>query len=230
MKVFVFNPEVDEKIKAIMHLINLRKSGEVANLISNSYNDYRVSYGVSLNYLKEISSIYQKDNQLAEQLWYKEIRETMIMATMIADPGSISEKVLIEWTELIKASELAEQFAKNILSKSEYLKDVCSYLLKKEMPITSIICFFAIGWALRDKTIGAGAFMAGVVQQLESLHLNAGSNYYRSVSYLLRQMVRRSAEGRIMIEQWMDNRKKGDDYGCNLVLEEVRTELDYWPK
>ena len=85
MKFFTYNETIDEQLKMILRRVRKLMNGEVAAQLQSAGLKYKKLFGVSLVHLRQLSQEYQPDNELAERLWHREIRETMILATMIAD-------------------------------------------------------------------------------------------------------------------------------------------------
>ncbi len=114
---------IDKKTEAdynkILQLIKLRKNGVVSDALRNSGFKYDKIWGVSIPHLRNIAGTFSKNNTLSQLLWNKKWRETMILATMLAEIEVMDDKDLEAWLSEVNNLELAEQIAFNLLSNVE---------------------------------------------------------------------------------------------------------------
>lgn len=78
-----------------------------------------VSYGVSIPALREIASKYYPDTPFARYLFSQQVREIKIIALWVFDPAQLSMEDVDFIKNGIINSELAEQAAQAIFSKSD---------------------------------------------------------------------------------------------------------------
>jgi len=114
------NPETEKKFQQILKLINLRKSGEVADLMNEKGISYKHNWGVSIIDLREIAKQFDPDHLLALKLWNKQWRETMILATLIDEPNLVTEEQIDYWTKTFENTEIAEQASANLWVKTKF--------------------------------------------------------------------------------------------------------------
>lgn len=120
MEFILDNPETDKKFQRILKLINLHKSGEVADLMKHKGIVYKINWGVSIIDLREIAGQFEPDHLLALKLWNKQWRETMILATLIDEPKLVTEEQIDYWTKTFENTEIAEQASANLWVKTRF--------------------------------------------------------------------------------------------------------------
>ena len=119
-KQFIFNPQLEETIKNIRRDLHLNMNGEVSRSMGETGINYKLIYGTQLPELRKIAQRYQPNAQLAECLWKMNIRETMILATMLFPINEFDESHAENWVKELPTTEMAEMLAMNLLSKKEY--------------------------------------------------------------------------------------------------------------
>ncbi len=139
MKYFPYNEKIETDLKQIRRLILLSMNGITADNMETAGIFYKQNFGVPLPRIKEIAVKYPKNQILAEHLWLSNIREMMIMATIIFPPSLFSEKLFNKWIEDIKTAELCRQFSFNLFAKTNYAEKKISQLLDSESDCNQII-------------------------------------------------------------------------------------------
>jgi hypothetical protein len=120
MEFLLDDSSIEPQYKEILKTIRLYKSGEVAaNLKSRGIN-YKINWGVSITDLRKIASHYAPSHLLALKLWNKQWRETMILATLLDEPGKVTEQQMDFWTKSFENIEIAEQASANLWWRSPY--------------------------------------------------------------------------------------------------------------
>jgi len=112
--------ETEKKFQQILMLIKSRKSGEVADLMTQKGIKYKINWGVSIIELREIASQFEPDHLMALKLWNKQWRETMILATLIDEPKKVSEEQINFWTKTFENTEIAEQASANLWVNTKF--------------------------------------------------------------------------------------------------------------
>lgn len=119
-KFLLTNPELDAQLAQIQRSIRLSMNGIVADSMVEHGLRYKKSYGVTTLRLKEIARDIQPDLALAERLWLLGIRETMILATLLAPATAFPETLAKEWSEECDNQELIEQANMNLFQHLDY--------------------------------------------------------------------------------------------------------------
>jgi hypothetical protein len=114
------NSETEKIFKQIIRLIPPMQNGMTSESMTQRGIVYEKNWGVSLVDLKNLAVNYQKDHLLALKLWNKKWRETMILATLLDDPKSISEEQMDFWVKTATNIEIIEQMTTNLFTKSPF--------------------------------------------------------------------------------------------------------------
>ncbi|GAO29251.1 DNA alkylation repair protein [Geofilum rubicundum] len=149
MKFFAYNENLEEQMKLIQQRIRKLMNGEIASQLQVAGLNYPKLYGVSLVHLRQLSQGLTPSNELADRLWHRNIRETMILATMVARRDSISDEQLMQWAEGINNLELAEQIAFNLLGKREQSAGLIEAWMLHPQFYVRYAALMALGWQFR---------------------------------------------------------------------------------
>jgi hypothetical protein len=197
MRIFPANEALDKEISALLSQINHLRNGDTAQLISESGASYLKNYGVMLVHLRQMGKSCTKNNELARRLWFREIRETMILATLVALPDELKDEELNEWGEMTGTVELAEQMALNILGKRAGSGDLLFSWLNSSSRLLSYAAAMGIGWQFRF--LGATGFgnLSCCMKRLEELSAQPG--FIHPVGHVLKMAGRFSPANRDLI-------------------------------
>ena len=223
---FMPQAETDELINKLLKLIDLRKNGETVDQQKQLGINYRLNYGVALAHIKEIARGIAPDNELAKRLWYRQVRETMILATLLAEPSTLRPNELIDWCSLIDNPELAEQVAINLLGKMQNILQVVPMLITDGNPNQKATAFFGLGWALRNKLIAPADIVPFETMILPD-DKTTSSVEKRSIAHMIKQMARHSSEGKKRAQAWLQQSQQKNLSQWESTVADVQTELDW---
>ena len=116
--------DINSLVKDIKQSFRVVMDGAVAQSMRDKGLNYHLNWGVTLPRLREKAeelkaaashqtsafSVYD----LAIALWKENVRECMILATMLMPPGEILPEVCDIWMEQIPSQEIAEQVSFNL--------------------------------------------------------------------------------------------------------------------
>jgi 3-methyladenine DNA glycosylase AlkD len=120
MEFLLDDSSIEQQFQKILRTIRLYKSGEVADNLKLRGINYKLIWGVSIMDLRKIAADYTPSHLLALKLWNKQWRETMILATLLDEPGKVTEQQMDFWTKSFENSEMAEQAAANLWWRSPF--------------------------------------------------------------------------------------------------------------
>ncbi|PWE01461.1 DNA alkylation repair protein [Marinilabilia rubra] len=224
MKFFPVNPEADEKVEKILRQVRQLKDGETAELIEKSGAHYRVNYGVSLVHLRKIGAQLDVDDALAQRLWYRKIRETMIIATMLADYDKMGPEELERWGDMINTIELSEQMGQNFMVKSDVPESVLEEWCKSDHYYKQYTAAMGIGWRIRiDGEAGFEDFhqVLGILKVLTSQ-----PGLHRAVGFALKMAGRFLTSYRRLVLNLAAEWQKSSEPSLKQLGEEVRFEIE----
>ncbi len=223
MKFFTINPEIDNHINFLMRQIRHLMDGEASELMMKSGADYRRNYGVSLVHLRKMGSEIDQNNELARRLWYREIRETMILATLAANIKQLTIVELNQWGGMINTIELSEQMGRNILCSPEITDDFLSDWLQSEGFYKAYAAAMGIGWRFRLHPEQGFESFSSVLPLLKKL--SGQSRFLRATAFALRMAGRFSVIYRPLVLSVVDEWKQDENSSVRQVADDVGYEL-----
>jgi hypothetical protein len=224
MKFFPVNAELDNKIEKLLVQIRHLKDGETAEIIERSGAQYHLNYGISLVHLRKMAADLQKDSALAVRLWHRQIRETMIIATMAADFATLGEDELNEWGEMMNTIELAEQMGHNLLVNIAVPENILLSWLKSGHFYKQYAAIMGIGWRMRLNQEGGFNDFPKVMDVFENLAHEP--RYLQAVGFALKIAGRFSSVFHHFIVEYIDHWSKSENVFVRQAAEDVRFELD----
>lgn len=123
MKLFFNNDNIDSTVKEIRLRLRTSMNGEVSQSMKKRGANYHIIYGVEYPRLKNIAKNYTPNADLAYRLWSINIRETMILATLLQPIDTFTHKDANQWIKNINQIELVEYLCMNLLSKVHFAKE-----------------------------------------------------------------------------------------------------------
>ena len=120
MNFILDNPETEKDFQQLLRQIKSRKNGDVSTSMKRQGIEYKLNWGVSVVELRELAKEIQSDHLLALKLWNKQWRETMILATLLDEPGKVTEEQMDFWTKSFENLEIAEQASVNLWVKTKF--------------------------------------------------------------------------------------------------------------
>jgi 3-methyladenine DNA glycosylase AlkD len=75
--------------------------------------------GISVVELRKIAKLIGKNHQLAEELWDTEVHEARIVASLIENPDTMTEKQMEKWVSEIDSWDVCDMLTGSLLDKSD---------------------------------------------------------------------------------------------------------------
>lgn len=114
------NQKTEKEFQHIIGLIQSHKNGEIAEMMMQKGLKYKQIWGASVIDLREIANRFAPNHLLALKLWNKQWRETMILATLLDEPGLVTEEQMDFWTKSFDNTEIAEQASANLWVNTKF--------------------------------------------------------------------------------------------------------------
>lgn len=124
-KYFIENQEIESELKKVKKEIYLSMNGVCAEEMAQKGIIYDQNYGVRFIRIKELALKHTPNFELAERLWYQNIREMQLLALLLMPVEEFSYENALEWNERITTIELAEIASFYLFSK---MKDTNKYV------------------------------------------------------------------------------------------------------
>jgi len=152
MEYLLDNPASETIYQEILRRVKPLQNRETVDSMTQRGVVYKLNLGASIVSLQQLAANYTPDHLLALKLWNKQWRETMILATMLERPEVVTENQMDFWVKQIQQTEIAEQLAMNLLSRTPFaFEKAAEYCLarKSMCKITGLLVMGRL--ALADK-------------------------------------------------------------------------------
>lgn len=197
-------------------------NGIVSDLMAENGITYKKNYGVSITRLREIASNYQQNHDLAQRLWNLQIRETMILATLLEPAEKFSNQLANQWAKSFNQIEIIEQVCMNLLSKVTFANLLCTEWIFSTTVSIQIAGFYLatrIYQNLNDSEMEIIIQKALISAETEEFHL------YKAVANCLSRFCRKDKNTATYIQneatKFTDSSSTGQQYILNAVKQEI---------
>ena len=222
MKYILVNPKLDALIVQIRRKIRLSMNGIVSEQMAQNGIHYNKNYGVSIPRIKEIATGYPPGHDLAQRLWNLQIRETMIMATLMEPVDSFTYQMAEEWVAGFNQIEIIEQACMNLFSKLPYSNTLCKDFVNEDS-----IWIQVTGYILAARIVGR--LTQNEIDDLisEAVKISGTNNFhlYRAVALCLSRFCRKDKETATYILKEITAVSNPLSTGQQYILNEVKQEL-----
>jgi 3-methyladenine DNA glycosylase AlkD len=191
MKYCVPNPRLDALISDIRRKIRLSMNGIVSDKMTQSGIEYKKNYGVSIPRIKEIASAYSPNHDLAQRLWFLQVRETMIMATILEPINAFTPALAQSWISQINQIELAEQVNMNLFCKLTFSPSLCCEWVQSDN-VWKQISGFILAARIVDKLSTVETIF--LIDKAVELSVTSNLHLYKAQALCLSRMCRKDKE------------------------------------
>jgi len=222
MKYYIANPELDQQIKEIRAKIRLSMNGIVADKMTQNGIFYKKNYGVDIPRIKEIAKLYTPNHDLAQRLWNLQIRETMIMATLLEPVEKFTEELAQQWVETFNQIEIVEQTCMNLFSKLSFAASLSLKWIQSDKPwvqISGFILGARIANRFNENEITTIIQQASTLSDTNELHL------YKAIALCLSRCARKDKHTATYILKEIDSFSNSSSTAQRYIHNEVKQEI-----
>ena len=172
---FVENKEITEQVNKIKRIIRGSMNGITVESMTQKGIHYKANFGVALPRLREIASQYEPNMQLSTQLWFLEMRESMIIGSLLVPQGEMDTNTAITWCEKIPNHELSEITAMTLFCRQPNASQFVAKALENTNPLvvtTAISTATRITKELPDTLIKEIVLKFNTFEQITLVHAN----------------------------------------------------------
>lgn len=221
------NNETHEIIKDIKSKFRLYMNGPVSQSMREKGVDYKINFGIEYPRIKEIAAEYEKNHDVAQELWKDNIRECKILAGLLQPVDTFYPEIAEIWIEGMHLPELAEYTVMNLFQYLPYASDVvfgwiaddreyfqvCGYLLMARLLMK--------GMKLNERV--EAEFLDQAFTALE----NDGTNVRRAASVALRKFGIQSRDNRRTMSKQLGILGKSEKPEVRAWVEEIKNDIDF---
>jgi len=222
MKYSLIDPVLEAQIAGILLKIRLSMNGIVSGHMTQSGIIYKTNYGVTIPRIKEIAAGYSPNHELAQRLWAMQIRETMIMATLLQPVEKFTAGNALEWVTQFNQIEIVEQTCMSLFCKLPFADALILKWIQSEdiwEKITGFILAARIINKLSRDQIKVILSKAIEISDTDDLHL------YKAVGLCLSRLCRKDKETAALILNEIESIDQTPSVGQQYISAEVKQEI-----
>ena len=225
MKFFIENQKVEKEIEWVLNQVRLHMNGATASQMEERGIKYRINYGVGVPHLKLLADRIPVSYELAERLWFMEVRETMILAALIVPDEEMTLERCIEWSSKVNNVDIIERSAMFLWGRLATAVKCSSIWLSKETIWERALAFYTMGRMVQLKNPGADYLIGDVVGMLSIERDDLVC--LKAASYLIRMLIRAGKIDNENLPQLIDRLHKTPNKNKQMLGQELHTELNF---
>jgi len=223
MKFFIENQKVEKELEWVKAQVRLHMNGAASSQMEERGIKYRVNYGVALPHLKQLAKKIPVGYELAQRLWFLQIRETMLLAALTVSEKDMTQQRCIEWGEKIDNKDLVERSAMLLWSRIDGLDEVLDKWLNEGDQYLKATAFYTIG---RKLQLGRHPENSTIKKLIELIKEDDSALVYAALAYALRQHIRLSRNDVELYTVFVSRLKEQPESFKKAIAIELETELD----
>ena len=224
MKFFIDNKELDKELEMILNQIRLRMNGTTVGQMEGRGIKYRVNYGVGFPHIKEIASMHRSNYNLAERLWLKEIRETMLLGAMLVPQNEMSRERCREWSQLITNIDLVERTSMVLWGHLSIADELVNEWKSKENRWLKLLANYTKGWSVQYSSKCSDLMIDELIT--EDL-TEADYDYLKSIAFAIKKMLRVLGKSTVKLNKWIEDLSHSNNKGLQLIVQEIISEIEF---
>lgn len=224
MKFFIENQRVEKDVEWVKNQVRLHMNGATTSQMESRGINYRVNYGVAVPHLKQLARRIRVSYELAERLWFLEIRETMLLAAIIVPAEEMTVERCEEWAAKIDNEDLVERTAMFLWPRLTVTNQLMPMWLSAADSYLSAMACYTYGHQLKNAKVTGNV---GVDDLMACLKVQSNPLVCRSVSFALRMYMRTSPDSIKEVETYIEDLKNSSERYQLTMAEELRAEIDF---
>lgn len=221
------NNETHEIIKDIKSKFRLYMNGPVSQSMREKGVDYKINFGIEYPRIKEIAAGYEKNHDVAQELWKDNIRECKILAGILQPVDTFYPEIAEIWIEDMHLPELAEYTVMNLFQYLPYASDVVFGWIADEREY-----FQVCGYLLMARLLMKGMKLneraeAEFLDQAFTALENDGTNVRRAASVALRKFGIQLRDNRRAMSKQLGILGKSEKPEVRAWVEEIKNDIDF---
>ncbi len=221
------NDEIHEIIKDIKSKFRLFMNGPVSQSMREKGMDYKVNFGIEYPRLKEIAAGYEKNHEVAQELWKDNIRECKILAGLLQPVDTFCPEIAEIWIEGMHLPELAEYTVMNLFQYLPYASDVVFRWIADEREYFQVCGFLLMARLLmKGLKLNERAEAEFLDQAFTALEGDDG-NIQRAASVALRKFGLQSRDTKRLLSRLLVILGKSDKPSVRALTEEIKNDINF---
>ena len=222
MNYYISNPHLDSQILEIRRKIRLSMNGIVSEQMTKKGILYKKNYGVAFPRIKEIASAYLPNHDLAQRLWNLQIRETMIMATLLQPADKFTIQLADEWAKKFNQIEIIEQSCMNLFSRLSFSTFLSIEWISSKSSWLQTTGYVLAARVYKEFDKNQTDF---IIQKAIEISGSDDFHLYKAVSLCLSRLCRTDKRTAIYILSKMIELQNVESEGQKYIISELKQEM-----
>ncbi len=214
------------EFKKLRRQIRINENGSIAELMINMGIKHKLNYGVSVTKLKQLANAYLNNNEFAQFLWEKDIRDTRLISLMILDTQTISPAEIDIYVNTFVSGEEVEQACMHSLYKLPFAIDKVTEYSKQKGEFAKMTAYVLLARLsqmqpdIQDSEFRKFFDRLILDSNTDSVHVK------KAISRALRMIARRKSLKNEVME--ICNRlESSNNLSGKWIAEDVKLEIEY---
>lgn len=199
-------------------------NGEVTEQMKTAGIEYKINYGVTIPVIREIALAYSPDADLSNRLWLLNIRETMILATLLYPVEKLTMENAQKYILELDKMELVEQLSMNLLRKLPYANSLCIWCLNSP-ELWVHITGFMLSVRIYDKLNASELNM--IINKAFEFSTTNEYYLYKAIALSLSRICRINDDTAQLILGRMNKEFNTNNIGQSFISNELKAEIDF---
>lgn len=126
---------ITDQVKEIKRQFHLYMDGVASSSMKEKGVEYKINWGLKISDLKTIASKYEKQRELAVELWKSNTRECKILAVMLMPTEEFTSDFAQLWIEQTTTTEIAQYLAFYLVQHTTEAADLAFRWIASKSPI-----------------------------------------------------------------------------------------------
>ncbi len=224
MKFFIENQKIGKEVEWVKKQVRLHMNGAATSQMEKRGIHYRENYGVAVPHLKQLAKRVPSSYELAERLWFMEIRETMLLAALLVPAEEMTLERCKEWGMKIDNKDLVERTAMYLWPRLDASNQLMSQWMHSDNPFWVATALYTIGRQLQTGILRAEFSVETLidVQQKHSEQL-----IYQAGSFALRMYMRQFPSAISFVKTFVVTLKETGVAAQLAMAEELMAEIEF---
>ena len=218
--------DAKETVKDIKSQFRLYMNGPVSQNMRESGLDYLVNYGIDLPRLNELASGYEKNHEVAQELWKDHVRESKIMAGLLQPIDTFYPEIADIWVESMHTPELVQVTCMNLFQHLPYALEKSFQWMADEREYTRLCGFTLIARLLmKGETLDEKSedeFLDQALTEVESTEVLTR----QAAVNALRKYIAQRGENRKKLVRMLSSLQNSPKEENRIIASELKSEID----
>ncbi len=223
MKFFIENQKVERELQWVLAQVRLHMNGAVTGQMEEGGIIYRENYGVATPHLKQLARRTPVSFELAERLWFIEIRETMLLAALIAPEDQLTPDICNEWVSLVTNKDIAERSAMFLWSRIPHIEKKLPEWIDSQSSFIRATALNTIGRLVQKDESANLPPLDAITESIKDINLHV----LQAASFAFRMLLRAKRIELGKAQRLIKDFQASSNKQQRVVIEEILTEIDF---